>query len=313
MRNFVGLMAIPQIEYHRPTELKEVLKLVNELKESCRIFAGGTDLVPAARRGKMPPSGGIHIIDISSIKELDYIVKDGDMLRIGAVTKLSEIGESAVVRKYAPILADAASQMGSLQIRNQGTIGGNLCNASPAADTAPPLLALDTMINLRGVDKQRAVPLTEFFTGPGETILASGEILTEIQIPIMGPTAGTCFTKLGRRNAFTLSVISVATLVKIKDGIFDDVKIALGAVAPTPIRALKAERYLTGKKVSEQVIDEGAKIVGSEVRPIYDVRASAEYRKDMSHIITKRALNLSVQRVREGKVQSEENRKKQAR
>ena len=313
MRSFVGLMAIPQIDYHRPTELKEALKLVNKLKEGCRIFAGGTALVPAARQGKMSLSRGIHIVDISSIKELDYVVKDGDMIRIGAVTKLSKIAESAVVREHAPILADAASQMGSLQIRNQGTIGGNLCNASPAADTAPPLLALDTMTNLRGVDKQRAVPLTEFFTGPGETILESGEILAEIQIPIMGPTAGACFIKLGRRNAFTLSVISVATLVKIKDGIFDDVKVALGAVAPTPIRALKAERYLTGKKVNEQVIDEGAKITGSEVRPICDVRASAEYRKDMSYIITKRALNLSVQRVREGKVQSEENRKKQAR
>jgi len=301
MSNFVGLMAIPQIEYHRPTELKEALKLLNELKGSCGIFAGGTALVPAARRGKMSPSWGIHIVDISSIKELDYVVKDGDMIRIGAVTKLSEIAESAVVRKYAPILADAASQIGSLQIRNQGTMGGNLCNASPAADTAPPLLALDTMINLRGVDKERTVSLTEFFTGPGKTILASGEILAEIQIPIMGSTAGACFIKLGRRNAFTLSVVSVATLVKIKDGIFDDVKIALGAVAPTPIRASKAERYLTGKKVNEQVIDEGAKIVDSEVRPICDVRASAEYRKDMSHIITKRALNLSVQRVREGK------------
>ncbi|MBA7630739.1 Carbon monoxide dehydrogenase medium chain [subsurface metagenome] len=292
MRNFVGLRAIPEMEYHRPIALEQALKLLSELKEGCKIIAGGTDLVPAARRGRMSSSGHIHIIDISSIKALDYIIKEDDMIRIGAVTKLSEVGASTVVKEHVPILANAASQMGSLQVRNLGTIGGNLCNASPAADTAPPLLALDARVNIRGIDKQRLVPLKEFFAGPGETILASGEILAEVQIPITEPAAGSCFIKLGRRNAFTLSIVSVATLVKVKDGIFDDVRIALGAVAPTPIRASKAEEYLTGKKVSEQVIDDGAKVVTSEVKPISDVRASARYRKDMSYIVTKRALTM---------------------
>ena len=298
MRNLLGLRAIPQIEYHRPTELTEALKLLAELKEGYRIIAGGTDLVPAARRGGVSLPNHTHIIDISSIKELGYIVKDDGMIRIGAVTRVSEIGVSAVVKEHVPIVADAASQLGSLQVRNLGTIGGNLCNASPAADIAPPLLVLDAKVNVRGIDGQRLVPVTELFTGPGKTILAAGEILAEIQIPITEATAGSCFIKLGRRNAFTLSIVSVATLVKVKDGIFDDVRIALGAVAPTPIRASKAEEYLTGKETSEQVIDEGAKIVAGEVKPISDVRASEEYRRDMSYILTKRAINRSVQRAR---------------
>lgn len=298
MRNLLGLRAIPQIEYHRPTELTEALKLLAELKEGYRIIAGGTDLVPAARRGGVSLPNHTHIIDISSIKELGYIVKDDGMIRIGAVTRVSEIGVSAVVKEHVPTVADAASQLGSLQVRNLGTIGGNLCNASPAADIAPPLLVLDAKVNVRGIDGQRLVPVTELFTGPGKTNLAAGEILAEIQIPITEATAGSCFIKLGRRNAFTLSIVSVATLVKVKDGIFDDVRIALGAVAPTPIRASKAEEYLTGKETSEQVIDEGAKIVAGEVKPISDVRASEEYRRDMSYILTKRAINRSVQRGR---------------
>jgi len=298
MRNLLGLRAIPQIEYHRPTELTEALKLLAELKEGYRIIAGGTDLVPAARRGGVSLPNHTHIIDISSIKELDYIVKDDGMIRIGAVTRVSEIGVSTVIKEHVPIVADAASQLGSLQVRNLGTIGGNLCNASPAADTAPPLLVLDAKVNVRSIDGQRLVPVTELFTGPGKTILAPGEILAEIQIPITEATAGVCLIKLGRRNAFTLSIVSVATLVKVKDGIFDDVRIALGAVAPTPIRASKAEEYLKGKRMSEQVIDEGAKIVAGEVKPISDVRASEEYRRDMSYILTKRAINRSVQRAR---------------
>lgn len=298
MRNFVGLRAMPRIEYHRPTELEQALELLSEHKEDCKIIAGGTDLIPAARQGRMLLPRHIHIIDISSIKELNYIIKDGALIRIGATARLSEIGMSAVVKEHLPVLADAASQMGSLQVRNLGTIGGNLCNASPAADTASPLLVLDAMVNVRGIDRQRLVPLKGFFTGPGKTTLAPGEILAEVQIPLTKPAGSSCFIKLGRRNAFTLSIVSVATLVKVKDGIFDDIRIALGSVAPTPFRASKAEEHLIGEKVNEQVIDDGANVVASEVKPISDVRAGAEYRRDMSFVLTKRAISLSVQRAR---------------
>lgn len=298
MRNFVGSRAIPQIKYHRAIELEQALDLLKRFKGRCKVIAGGTDLIPAFRTGRISLPEGFHIIDINSVKELDYIIKDDGMIRIGPITKVSEIGASLVVKEHVPILADAASQLGSLQVRNLATIGGNLSNASPAADTAPPLLVLDAKVGLRGIDKQRLVPLREFFTGPGGTILAPGEILAEIQIPVPESTAGSCFIKFGRRNAFTLSIVSVATLVKVKSGFFDDIRIALGAVAPTSIRAPKAEEHLTGEKVTEQAIDEVAKVVASEVAPIDDVRANAEYRRDMSYVLTKRAISSSVQQAR---------------
>jgi len=300
VRNFVGLRTLPRIDYHRPAELEQALKLLEAFNEGCKIMAGGTDLIPGARAGRLSLPEHLHVIDISSIRELDYIIKDDDMIRIGATTRLSEIGMSTVVKEHMPILADAASQMGSLQVRNLGTIGGNLCNASPAADTAPPLLALDAKVKVRSIDNQRVVPLKEFFVGPGETILEPREILAEVQIPIREPGVGSCFIKLGRRNAFTLSIVSVATRVEVKDGTFDNVRIALGAVAPTPIRASTAEEYCTGKEVSEQIIDEGAKLVLVEVKPISDVRAGAEYRKDMSYVTSKRAIGSSVQRAGQG-------------
>lgn len=295
MRNFVGLRAIPKIEYHRATELGEALKLLSQHKENCKIIAGGTDLIPAARRRRTLLPEHMHIVDISSIEGLDYIIKDGDMIRIGAITRVSEIEMSTVIKGNAPILAKAASQMGSLQVRNLGTIGGNLCNASPAADTAPPLLVLNAKVKVRSINKQRLVPLQEFFMGPGETTLTPEEILTEVQIPLIKPTGNSYFIKLGRRNAFTLSIVSVATLVKVENGVFVDIRIALGSVAPTPIRASKAEEHLIGHKVNEQVIDDGVNVVANEVKPISDVRASAEYRRDMAYVLTKRAISLSLQ------------------
>jgi len=295
MKNFVGLRAIPEIEYHRATELGEALKLLSQHKENCKIIAGGTDLIPAARRRRTLLPEHTHIVDISSTEGLDYIIKDGYMIRIGAITRVSEIEMSTVIKENALILANAASQIGSLQVRNLGTIGGNLCNASPAADTAPPLLVLNAKVKVRSINKQRLVPLQEFFMGPGKTTLTPEEILTEVQIPLIKPAGNSYFIKFGRRNAFTLSIVSVAALVKVENGVFDDIRIALGSVAPTPIRASKAEEHLIGHKVNEQVIDDGANVVANEVKPISDVRASAEYRRDMAYVLTKRAISLSLQ------------------
>lgn len=290
MKNFLGQRAIPVIQYHGPVELKQALDLISEFGERCKLIAGGTDLIPAIRRGALFLPNDSPVIDINFIKDLNYIVKDNNTLRIGAMTRLSEIERSDLIAKHAPVLAEAISQMASLQIRNRGTVGGNLCNASPAADSAPPLLVLDAMVKMRSVDKERVIPLKQFFIGPGKTVLAPNEILVEIQIPIIQTSWNSCFIKLGQRNAFTLSIVAVATIVKIKNRVFDDIKIALAAVAPIPIRALKVENQLIGKKATEKVVEDGAKAVLNEVKPISDVRASAEYRKDMSYILTKRAI-----------------------
>jgi carbon-monoxide dehydrogenase medium subunit len=229
-------------------------------------------------------------VDISSIPGLKGIAGKGGSIKIGATTRLTEVAESLVLRESLPMLAEAANQVGSLQIRNQATLGGNLCNASPAADTAVSLLALNARIWLKSRDRERHASLEEFFVGPGKTILMPGEILTRIEVPVSDSTQSSCFMKLGRRNAFTLSIISVAVVTRAEDGGFQRVRIALGAAAPTPMRAKKAEEYLIGKKADESVIDEAARIAADEVSPISDVRASAEYRKDMARVLTRRAL-----------------------
>jgi carbon-monoxide dehydrogenase medium subunit len=290
MSHFVGLRAIPNIEYHRPKTLKHALQLMHDFRGNGRLIAGGTDLITGLRQGTIPLAEQTHIVDIGSVNELNHIKREDNTLSIGAGTPLSEIQDSIVINDCLPVLADAVSRIGSLQIRNQGTIGGNLCNASPAADTAPPLLIFDAKGLARSVDKERTVPLHELFSGPGQTTMAPDEILVEVQIPIPKTHEHSCFIKLGRRNAFTLSIVSVATSVTVEDGVFKDVKVALGAVAPTPMRISTLEQFLIGQEANESLIDDGAKKVTDEIQPITDVRASAEYRKEMSYILTRRAI-----------------------
>jgi len=289
MINFIGSRAIPGVKYFRPLKLDEALALSQELKDTCKFIAGGTDLFPALRRGTISLKNK-NLVDLWSLKELAYIAKEETGIRIGAATLLSDLEESEIIRKYVPVLGEAFSQMGSLQIRNQGTLGGNLCNASPAADTAPPLLVLGARVLLRKGDQKRVMPLEKFFLGPGQTILSQGEMLVEIQIPQPPDGGRFYFFKLGRRNAFTLSIASVATWLKMEDGRIKEIRIALGAVAPTPRRALKTEEFLRGQRMSKEIIEQGAEIIKSEVQPIDDVRASAEYRRDMASVLTKKAI-----------------------
>jgi carbon-monoxide dehydrogenase medium subunit len=201
---------------------------------------------------------------------------------------LNEIKKSPVVQERAPVLAEAIGVLASNPIRNRATIGGNLCNASPAADTAPPLLALDASLTLMGSDSERVVPISEFFVGPGQTVKRPDEVVKDVIIPLK--KGRSAFLKLGRRKGFTLSIASVAAFGVITDGKFDDLRVALGAVAPTPIRSLKVEEALVGMEVSEERIEKAARLVKEEVNPITDVRASAAYRKEMSYVLTKRVL-----------------------
>jgi len=283
---------IPKFNYYRANTLDEVLDLINKL-ENFKVLAGGTDLVIDLKVRRYIVK---NVVDISKIKELSYIADDGNKIRIGALTKLQLIAESPIIKEKVPVLADAIKEMASWQVRNIATIGGNLCNASPAADTAPPLYVLNATLKLVSKKGVREVPITEFFLGPRKTALRSNELLKEIVIPYE-PGCGTSFLKLGRRNSFTLSVVAVATLVKVEENKFTDVRIALNSVAPTPVRAKKAEKFLRGKEVSLNNIVEAAKLVLHDISPISDVRASAEYRKDMSVILTKDSLIKSLTRI----------------
>ena len=283
---------IPHFNYYRVETLDEALELIDKL-DDFKVIAGGTDLVMDLRIGRYKPR---NIVDISNIRELDYIVDKGDKIRIGALTRLQEILESPIVKTKAPVLAEAIYQMASWQIRNIATIGGNLCNASPAADTAPPLMVLEAQLKLASKTGTRTVPITEFFLGPRKTVLKKNELLTEIIIPYE-KDVGTSMIKLGRRNSFTLSVVAVAALVKVEDNKFKDVRVALNSVAPTPVRAKSVEKSLIGKEVTLENIEEAAKLVVNDISPISDVRASAEYRKEMSIILTRDSLIKSLERI----------------
>jgi len=281
-----------KFNYYRPKILDEALKLMDDLSIRGKVIAGGTDLIAGVRARKITLPE--NIIDINHIKQLNFIDDGGDVINIGATTKLSEISSSQIVGRKAPILTETISHMASPQIRNMGTIGGNLCNASPAADTAPPLLVLDAKVEKRSIHGGKVIPISEFFSEPGKTVVGPNELLTKIQIPAQSPSDRWRFVKLGRRKAFTLSIISITMLLKIEDANFKDVKIALGAVAPIPLRITRAEAFLRGKSVSDDIIDEAARIAKEEVKPISDVRASEEYRREMAYVLTKNALiNLS--------------------
>ena len=283
---------LPRFNYYRVTSLNEALKLVNEL-EDFKVVAGGTDLVMDLKIKRYIPK---NIIDISRVKELDYIVDEGDRIRIGALTRLQEIVDSPIIREKAYVLAEAVNQMASWQIRNIATIGGNLCNASPAADTAPPLYVLNAELKLVSVEGERIVPVTKFFHGPRKTELKKNELLAEIIIPVE-KDAGASAIKLGRRNAFTLSIVAVATLVKVSDNKFTDVRVALNSVAPTPVRATSVEKALTGREVSLEAVEEASKLVVNDIKPISDVRASADYRREMSIVLTRDSLLKSLERI----------------
>lgn len=276
---------LPKVEYMAPSSLKEACHLLKEYQNKARLLAGGTDLIPKMKKRAITAE---IIIDLNRIPGLAGIEIRGDRLHIRGLTRLAEIKESPLVKEKAPVLAQAIGLMASPPIRNRATIAGNLCTASPAADTAPPLLVLDALVKMESIRGERIVPLSEFFLGPEKTVKRPDEILTEVIIPVQ--EGNSAFMKLGRRKAFTLAVVSAAAFVRTRKGKFEEVRVALGAVAPIPMRGRKVEEALKGSEVNEQKIVQAAERVREEVSPITDVRASAEYRKDMSYVLTKRIL-----------------------
>jgi carbon-monoxide dehydrogenase medium subunit len=278
-----------QIKYFKPRTLEEAIELLTKVRNS-RVLAGGTDLLVDLKTGRVSAEA---LVDVGAIRELRGIEDLGDRIRIGAATKLQELVESDVIARELPLLRKAVESMGSWQIRNLATVGGNLCNASPAADTAPPLLAYEAELIIVGPRGTRVVPVTKFFTSYRRVALEEGEILKEIVVR-KSTWSGWSYIKLGRRSGFTLSIVSVAVLASTRGEILEDVRIALGSVAPTPIRAYKAEEYLRGREVSLEVLERAAEIAKEEVSPIDDVRASAWYRREIVYRLTLDALKTSL-------------------
>ena len=269
--------------FYRPGTVREALRLLQNGKNRARVVAGGTDLVVEGDRSIR------FLIDITHAG-LSYIRRKGKACVIGATTTMATIENSPAIRALAGgVLARAAATCGSVQIRNMATLGGNLANGSPAADTAAALLALDAEVVLADARGRRKIPLTEFYSGLRKT--APGKaLLIEVAIPALPRGGRWSFQKLGRTESDISLVNTAAGLQLDPQGRAKWVRIALGAVAPTPIRAVHAEKLLVGRKVDPSTLAEVCDEVAREVRPITDVRASAEYRREMCRVLVRRAL-----------------------
>ncbi len=276
------------MDYFEPKTLDEALALLKKYGEQTKVIAGGTDVMVDIKYKEEP--GGL--INIKKIPGLGGIQENGGSLRIGPLTTIREIETSALVRDKLPVLWEASHQFASLQIRNTATIGGNICRASPSGETLTPLLVLEAKAKLAFSDGEKSEPFTSFFQGPGKCSVGAKGLLTGIEVPY--PAAGSrgVYLKHAVRGAMDIAMVGVAVLITpdtVKNSL-QDVRIALGAVAPTPIRAPKTEALLRGKSLTAALLKEAAAMAASEASPISDQRSSAEYRRWIVEALTRRGL-----------------------
>jgi aerobic carbon-monoxide dehydrogenase medium subunit len=289
-------MRMRKFTHLKPKTLQEAISLLSQYRGKSKIIAGGTELVNRMKEKLIMPEYIIDITYIPGLDKIEYDAKSG--LKIGAVCPLIDIEGSSHVKKKHEALALAVHTIGSVQVRNLGTIGGNLCNAAPSADSAPILIGLDAKARIFGRAGERMIELKDFFTGPGQTVLKPGEILVGIDVPNPPPRSAAVYIKQSIRKAMDLAVVGVAVVLSLSpDGSLADIRIVLGAVAPTPIRAMKAEAVIRGKKLDGELIREAARVASEEADPISDIRSSKEYRKDMVTVLTDRALQQTLEQV----------------
>jgi CO/xanthine dehydrogenase FAD-binding subunit len=279
-----------EFDYVRPSSLAEACAALVCDDQSVKPLAGGTDLLVQMRDGGLRPRGLVSLRDVPGLRFIRS--NDDGGLEIGAATTLSAIENSPEVREHFPAIAEAASFIGSVQVRDRATIGGNLCNAAPSADTAPILIAYGALATISDGRAERTVPLEEFFAGPGQTVLEPGELLTAITIP--APAART-FGKYYKtfRSAMDCCTVGVGVCAVFADGseTLEHVRLVMGAVAPTPMRASACEELLQGRVLDDELIAQVGIRAAEEIKPITDVRASVEYRKVLAEVLTKRALS----------------------
>ena len=275
------------LEVIRPTDVEAVLSILGDASLNPKVIAGGTDLLLQYQRWTGP---GVTIVDITDVRSFSTIVEEGDGLRLGATARLSDIIRSPVVAERIPILIEGAIAVAGPQIRNLATVGGNVCNASPSADTITPLIVLDAQAQILSASGTRVVPLTEFFVGPGRTVLGPGEMLESLSIPWPKPDTEASYTKLSPRRAMDLAVVGVAVALWREDSLLRT-RIAVGAVAPTPLRVGDAETVINGRDtIDADLAAEAGRVAAAGVSPITDVRASARYRKTMVERLVSRSL-----------------------
>jgi carbon-monoxide dehydrogenase medium subunit len=286
-------------EYHRPQSVGQAVDILSRFANSAGVIAGGTDILPL-RPGVQKIDTIHHLVDISKLG-LDYLKKETDHICIGAATSINTMGASPLfLSNPYGALSDAAGAHSTATIRNRATVGGNLCTASPCGDLALPLLVLDAILVAAGPEGERYMPIESFFRGANFSALNKEEILLEIRIPLCSQKTGTSFLKLRRhQTAIDMAVVNVATSLTCKKKRCEAAGIALGAVAPIPFRAKKAESMLAGAKLSKEIIQKAAVTAAEEARPIDDVRATSAYRKKMVAVLVRRSLENSMRRCRQ--------------
>jgi carbon-monoxide dehydrogenase medium subunit len=289
------MQTLKPFHYIEPGSVEEAVGLLSDYGEQGTILAGGVDLIPRMRQRKALPE---NIVSIQKIPGLNYI-KDGgeDGVKFGALTTIRSIEISPAIRKEYTILYEAAHQLPSVQIKSMGTIVGNLCVGTPASDMATSLLALGAELKVASEAGERIVPIEDFYAGVGQTVLEPDEMVLEVTIPGVASGTGGSYQHLVRTRA-DISKVCVGVCLKVEDDLCKDITIALGSVAPTVIRAKRAEAALKDKKLGEGIIAETAQIASDETKPITDLRSTAEYRKEATRVLVKRALNRAFERAK---------------
>jgi CO/xanthine dehydrogenase FAD-binding subunit len=292
-------MRLPHFEYVTPGTLDEACSLLAEHPKEALALAGGTDLLVKMKQRRIVPR---YLVNLRTISGMDFITYDeNDGLRIGALTTIQSLKNSVTVKRHCKILAQAAGVESSVQIRNVATLGGNIANASPAADAPLALIVLGASLVLARSGGQREVLLEDFFVGPGKTVLQAGEIIREIHVPPLPLRTGGAYLKHAMRRT-DIAIVSAAVVLTLADDLCNDIKIGLGSVAPTAFRARKAEGLLADKKITEELADAAARAAVDESRPIDDIRGYAEYRAKTVLGITKQAIMQALQDARLGGV-----------
>ena len=284
-------MILPDFEYFAPTTLSETCELLKKLGPGAKVLAGGTDILSKMKQELLFPKAIVSLKNLSGLSEIR--VENNKDVIIGARITHNSLLDSPVLQKKYPSICNAAHQMANNQVRNIGTIGGNIVNAVPSADLPPILIALGAKIKLVGTNGERVLPLEDFFTGPNESVIKQDEVLTEFIISEQ-PFTGSTYLKFALRRSGALAVASVAVAVAVEGNTCQKARIVLGAVAPTPLRVKTAEEVLTGKEITDVLLEEAGSAAATESKPISDIRGSAEYRRDLVRVLTRRALKKAI-------------------
>ncbi|MFC1971601.1 FAD binding domain-containing protein [Chloroflexota bacterium] len=283
-------MPLIRFEYQAPEMLEEVLSILDRRGDQISILAGGTDLVVQMKHGQTCPALIVDLKRIPALNRLEW--SEGEGIHIGATVPLNKLISFPPFVERFGILTQACSLIGSIQIRNRATMGGNICNAAPSADTVPPLLCLGAKASVARFHETHIIPLEDFFLAPGRTVIDQSELLVEIEIPTPSTPSAGCYLRHTSREEMDIAVVGVASFLVLapQGNILQDARIALGAVAPTPIRARQAEAILIGSTPTKEVIEETAERAAEASHPISDMRGSAEYRRELVKVLTRRTL-----------------------